>query len=37
MTISKDGYETEVIYLDNYYGEYYRYKRSSRGYNYWRE
>ena len=37
LTISKDGYETEVIYLDNYYGEYYRYKRSSRGYNYWRE
>lgn len=36
LTISKDGYETEVIYLDDYY-ENYRYKRSSKGYNYWRE
>ena len=37
LTISKDGYDTETIYLDDYYG-YYRYSRYSRrgGFNYWR-
>ena len=37
LTISKDGYDTETIYLDDYYGHY-RYSRYSRrgGFNYWR-